>query len=122
MAKLAGKAGEVDTGSSVTGIKSWTIDYVVGTLETTDFSVSGVKAFIVGGSGWSGTFEGFKDGTPQGLAGASISLSLKESQTATQKWTGSAFITGVHATTASDGIVSYSYDFQGTSTLTVPTG
>ncbi|KKM73414.1 hypothetical protein LCGC14_1410690 [marine sediment metagenome] len=122
MAKLAGKAGEVDTGSSVTGIKSWTLDYTVDALETTDFSVAGVKSFIVGGSGWSGSFEGFKDGAPQGLAGASISLSLKESQTASQKWTGTAFITGIHPSTASDGVVSISYDFQGTGALTVATG
>jgi predicted secreted protein len=122
MSHLSGKDGILDKGTAVSGIKSWTIDYIVDTLETTDFADAGVKTYIVGCSGWSGTFEGFKEGAPQGLAGASITLSLKESATATQKWVGSAFITGVHATTSHDGIVSYSYDFQGTGALsTLPT-
>jgi len=122
MAHLAGKDGILDTGSEVVGIKSWTIDYVVDTLETTDFSDAGVKSYIVGCSGWSGTFEGYKDGAPQGLAGAAITLSLKESSTSTQKWVGSAYITGIHANAAQDGVVSYSYDFQGTGALsTLPT-
>ena len=118
MAHVAGKSGQVDTGAAVTGIKSWTIDYTVDMLETTDFADAGVKSYITGGSGWSGTFEGFKDGVPQGLAGASITLTLYEAASGSN-WTGAAFITGVHATTAHDGIVSYSYDFQGTAGLTV---
>ena len=121
MAHYAGTAGQVDAASNVTGIKSWTLDYTTDTLETTDFADAGVKAYIIGGSGWSGTFEGLKDGVPLGLAGASVAIALKETQTATQKWTGSAFITGIHANTSADGIVTYSYDFQGTGALTVPT-
>ena len=121
MAKLAGKAGQVDAASAVTGVKSWTLDYTADTLETTDFADAGVKTYIIGGSGWSGSFEGLKDGAPLGLAGASVAIALKESQTATQKWTGSAFITGIHASTSSDGIVTYGYDFQGTGALTAAT-
>ena len=119
MAHLAGKAGQVDAASEVTGVKSWTLDYTADTLETTDFADAGVKSYIIGGTGWSGSFEGLKDGAPLALAGASVAIALKESQTATQKWTGSAFITGIHASTASDGIVTYGYDFQGTGALTV---
>ncbi len=120
MAHVAGKAGYVSTGSTVAGIKSWTIDYTVETLETTDFADAGVKSYLVGCSGWSGTFEGYKDGAPQTLAGSSITLRLYEDNN--YLWTGTAFITGVHATTSHDGIVSYSYDFQGTGALTVPVG
>jgi predicted secreted protein len=120
MAHVAGKNGYVDTGSTVAGIKSWTIDYNSDALETTDFADAGVKSYIIGGSGWSGTFEGYKDGAPQELAGASITLSLYEDDT--HLWTGSAFITGISASTSHDGIVSYSYTFQGTGALTVPVG
>ena len=119
MSHYAGTAGQVDAASQVTGIKSWTLDYTVDTLETTDFADSGVKTYVVGCSGWSGSFEGFKDGAPLALAGSSISLALKETQTATQKWTGSAFITGIHINTAVDGIVTYAYDFTGTGALVV---
>ena len=119
MAHVAGKAGYIDTGSTVAGIKSWTLDYNVDMLETTDFGDAGVKSFIAGCSGWSGTFEGYKDGAPQGI-GSSITLKLYEN--ATYFWTGSAFITGVSASTSFDGVDSYSYTFQGTGALTVPLG
>ncbi len=121
MAHVAGKAGFVDTGSTVAGIKSWTLDYTIDPLETTDFGdVSTGKSYIMGCSGWSGSFEGYKDGIPQTLAGAAVTLKLYEN--ATYFWTGSAFITGIHATVSSDGVDGYSYDFQGTAGLTVPLG
>lgn len=119
MAHISGKAGYVDTGSTVAGIKSWTLDYNADMLETTDFGDAGVKSFIAGCTGWSGTFEGYKDGAPQGI-GTSITLKLYEN--ATYFWTGTAFITGVSASTAFDGVDSYSYTFQGTGALTVPLG
>ena len=121
MAHISGKAGQVDAAAEVTGVKSWTLDYTADTLESTDFADAGVKTYVVGGSGWSGSFEGLKDGAPLALAGASVAIALKETQTATQKWTGSAFITGIHASTSADGIVTYAYDFQGTGALTVAT-
>ena len=121
MAHYSGKAGQVDAAAAVTGVKSWSLDYTADTLETTDFADAGVKTYVVGGSGWSGSFEGLKDGAPLALAGASVAIALKETQTATQKWTGSAFITGIHANTSADGIVTYAYDFQGTGALTVAT-
>lgn len=119
MAHYSGKAGQVDAAADVTGVKSWTLDYTAETLETTDFADAGVKSYIIGPTGWAGSFEGLKDGAPLALAGASVAIALKETQTATQKWTGSAFITGIHVNTSNDGIVTYGYDFQGTGALTV---
>ena len=118
MAHLAGKSGYVDTGIAVTGINSWTLDYTSDTLETTDFADAGVKTYIIGCSGWSGSFGGYKDGAPQTLAGAAVTLKLYESATA--YWSSAAsgaFITGVHSSVSQDGVVSVSYDFQGTGTL-----
>ncbi len=119
MAKLAGKAGFVDTVGSgaagaVLGIKSWTLDYTTDALETTDFSVAGVRAYIVGCSGWSGSFEGYKDAAPQ-TQGASLTLRLYEN--ATCYWYGTALLTGTHPSTSFDGVVTVSYDFQGTGAL-----
>ena len=119
MAHLSGKAGYVQSPNTVAGIKSWTLDYTVDTLDATDFDDAGVRAYIVGCSGWSGSFEGFKDTTPLPLAGAAVTVKLYESQTANQFWTGSAFVTGIHINSSHDGIVTYSYDFQGTGALTV---
>ncbi len=121
MARVAGKAGEVTVGgASVTGIKSWSLDQVVDTPETTGFDSGGLKVYVPALSGWSGSFEGFKDGAPLTI-GAEIALVLKESQTATQKFTGQAIIKGLHPKTPVDGVVSYSYDFQGTGALTIAT-
>ena len=121
MARLTGTAGQVDAASEVTGVKSWTIDYVFDTPEGTGFDSSGRREYVIGLSGWSGSFEGVKDGVPLTI-GSSLSIALKESQTASQKFTGTAIVTGLHVTTAVDGIVTYSYDFQGTGALVIPTG
>jgi len=116
----SGKAGQVDTPAEKIGIKSWSLDYTVAMLDTTDFADAGVKTFLPGCTEWSGSFEGYKDGQAVALTtGASILLKLYETQTGGEFWTGQAFITGVHVTVDFDGIVSYAYDFQGTIGLTV---
>ena len=49
MGRLAGKAGSVNAGGgAIAGIKSWSVDYKVSTLENTAFDSSGVKGFIPG--------------------------------------------------------------------------
>lgn len=121
MSRLSGKAGQVTAPSSITGIKSWTLDYVFDTLEGTGFDSSAHRVYTPGLDGWSGSFEGFKDAAPLTI-GAEVALSLLESQTSTQKWTGQAIIKAVHPKTDVAGLVSYSYDFQGTGALVIPTG
>src|SRR3989304_7837044 len=103
---ISGKAGQVDAASEVLGIKSWTLDYTADALEATDFDDAGVKAYIIGGSGWSGSFEGFKDSTPLGI-GAEVYLVLGESTTAYQNWLGKAIITACFPATRIDGIETY---------------
>jgi len=123
MAHLSGKAGYVYTASAVSGIKSWTLDYTSDALETTDFYDAGIKSYIVGGKGWSGSFEGYKEGIEQILtADAASPVALKLYEDATYFWGGNAIITGVHSSAAHDGIVSVSYDFVGIAGLTPPTG
>ena len=130
MAKLAGTKGWVGASVSIAGINQWTLDYTVDMLETTDFSASGIASYIPGVSRWSGTFGGYKDGAPKSLGVATaIDLWLVESATAgvasasaeTNVWTGQAYISGIHPSTNFDGIASYSYDFQGTASITIPT-
>ena len=109
---------DIRAAKNVAGIKNWTLDYTTDALESTDFSASGIKAFIAGPSGWSGSFDGFKDGAPLSI-GSQVGLELAESTTTTQMWLGNVIITGVHPTTAIDGVVAYAYDFQGTDALRV---
>lgn len=110
---------DVQALAELDGMKSWTLDYTADTLETTDFADSGVKSYVIGGSGWSGAFEGFKDGVPLGI-GAEVYLTLGESNTAHQNWIGKVIITGAHPVTSTDGVVTYSYDYQGTGDLEAP--
>jgi predicted secreted protein len=121
LAKVAGTKGYVkDTASTVTGINQWTLDYTVDMLETTDFSASGVAAYIPGVSRWSGSFSGFKDGAPRAL-GVTDSVSIVLGEAPTTNWSGMAYISGIHPSTNFDGIVAYSYDFQGTGALNTAT-
>jgi len=102
---------------TVAGINTWSLDYTTDALETTDFADAGVKSYIVGGSGWSGSFAGYKDGAPLSM-GEIYGIELAESATGTQMWLGDIIITGVHPSVGYDDVVSYSYDFQGTNSLT----
>jgi len=123
---VSGKGGAVysttagATAIQVSGIKSWSLDYVGEALETTDFGDSGHRTYIPGLDGWSGSFEGFKDGKPIALGHKTV-VKLYETTVTGQFWSGSALITGMHPTVDVDGIASMTYDFQGTAGLTIPT-
>ncbi|MBA7602017.1 hypothetical protein ES703_09102 [subsurface metagenome] len=127
MGHISGKAGAVySTATGVTtyaatGMKSWSLDYVGDALETTDFGDSGHRTYIPGLDGWSGSFEGYKDGAPHIVVNHTAIIELRESTNSTQKWTGVAIITGGHPTVDVDGIIGLSYDFQGTGVLAPPT-
>jgi predicted secreted protein len=121
MARLVGYGGCVKVATNtIAGIRAWSLDQHVEAIETTGFDSSGKKVFTPGISEWSGSFEGFKDGAPLTI-GSEVALELQESATATQKHTGQAIITDFHPSNSVDGVVLYSYDFQGTSTLTIAT-
>ena len=110
----------IQAAKAVAGIRSWTLDAVMNTQETTAFDSSGHKTFVPTLDEWAGSFEGFKDGPPL-TKGTVVNLQLRESATVTQYWAGLAIITAVHPSTSVDGVVMYSYDFQGTKELAVPT-
>lgn len=105
--------------AEIDGIKSWTLDYTSEALNSTDFGSSGVSDFIPGITIWGGSFEGFKEGIPLSI-GSEVYLVLGETSTGSQCWIGKAIITGATPSTDHDGIVSYSYTFQGTEALEQP--
>ncbi len=105
--------------AEIDGIRTWNLEYTGDMLETTDFANVGVSAFIPGKTQWSGSFEGFKEGVPLGI-GSEVYLVLGETSTGSQCWLGKAIITSARPVVDNDGLVSYSYDFQGTGRLEVP--
>lgn len=119
MARLKGCGGNVKiAAAAVAGIRTWSLDYVMNVEDTTGFDSSCHKGFTATIDEWAGTFEGFKDGAPLAI-GTEVALELEEAATANQEWTGQAIITAVHPSTPVDGVVTYSYDFQGTGALVV---
>ena len=119
MGHYSGKAGSVLAPGVIAGIKSWSLEYTVDPLNTTDFGDAGVSSFLPGISEWHGSFEGYKDGVPIVGLHTEVALKLYETQTVDERWEGQAIITTIRPSTDYDGIVSYSYDFQGTADLTV---
>ena len=109
---------DIRAAKNIAGINTWSLDYTSDALEVTDFAKVGVKEYIVGGSGWAGSFAGYKEGIPLSI-GEIYGVELAESATTTEMWLGNIIITGVHPSVGHDGVVSYSYDFQGTGNLTV---
>ncbi len=125
MAHIHGKGGDlaIDGGASTTGARNWTLDYTGDPVDVTDYANAGVKAFIAGQTGWTGSFEVVKDGAPPHSMNASVTFDFEEIQDdASATWTGASIITGISVTTPIDGAVSYSYTIQGTGVLTVATG
>ena len=120
--RVVGYAGGVTVAgaSAMAGIKSWKVDYTFDTLEGTGFDSSGAKVYLPGLKGWSGSFEGYKDGAPLTI-GTEIALVLKETTESTQKYNGQAIINGLHPAVSVDGLAVVSYDFQGTAGLTIAT-
>ena len=117
MAELSGHLGSVVITDAVVDIKSWTCDYTGEALETTDFGDSGHRTYIAGLNGWAGSFEGSFAQEAMEALGAVAALELYVD--ASHYVTGAAVITGIHLGTAVDGIVTVSYDFQGSGELTL---
>ena len=111
---------DIRAAKTVAGIRSWTLDYTVDTIDTTDFTDGGAtnapRSFLPGLSSWSGSFEGVKDGAPLTIF-SQVGLELAESATVTQMWLGNVILTGIHPNVAADGLVTYTYDYQGVGEL-----
>ena len=110
----------IEGAKTIVGIKSWKLDYVFDVQDVTGFDSGGARVYVPTLKGWSGSFEGYKDGAPLSI-GTVVGLELQESSTATQQYRGSAIITGQHAATSVDGLATYAYDFQGTHALEIAT-
>ena len=124
MARLKGCGGSVIVGTGteqVDGIKEWTLDYTVNILDGRGFDDACEPNPVVGMKTWSGNFRGFKDGAPITTLHEVVALQLKESDTTGQVCTGSCIITGMHDRVSVDGLVEYSYDYEGKGTLTIAT-
>lgn len=109
----------------VAGIRAWSLDEAAKVQDVSAYSDGQDKVFAVTQKEWSGSFDGFKDGPPLQI-GTVIGLELMEAATVlpivpTASWRGSAIITNRRPASSVDGMVTYSYDFQGIHALEEPT-
>ena len=111
---------DIRAAKRIAGVRSWTLDQTVEAVESTGFDSSGHRTYTVGTDGWSGTFNGFKDGAPLTI-GSIVGLELRESATATQQYRGSVIITDLSVNVTVDGLVEYNYTYQGNDALMIAT-
>ncbi len=113
MANIVGKAAYVDIGGvTVAGIKNWTCDQTIDTIDVTSMSDSAptAKSYLMGLTDATGTFDGnHTDGTPQTL-GDSVTLKLYTD--GTDYYSMTAFITGINSAASVDGEVTVNYSYQ----------
>lgn len=111
---------QISAGAEVVGIREWSLDVGAGVEDSTSFSDGQAKVFTVTQTQWGGSFSGFKDGPPLAI-GTVVALELQESSAQSQMWRGSGIITNIRPSNSVDGVVGYSYDFQGIHALEWPT-
>ncbi len=118
MAEVHGKGGSITYSNLTQGVHSWEITVEADVVETTDFTDVGVKTYILGGKGWSGSCEANWDASNTAVAGDAASA-LVFTATSGKTYTGSAIIkTMVVKVTANDENRA-TYTFQGTGALTI---
>lgn len=117
MARVAGYQGQVNIGGAILGIREWSIDYVAAALDSSGYDGGQPKTFEVGQTEWSGSFSGPKNQAPETIGAAVTFIFYEIAADATRRWEGDGFITSVRPVSTVDGIVIYSYDFQGSGAI-----
>ena len=109
-------------GTVISGIKDWSIKYNLQAAEITNFQDLGVKRYIAGQSGWSGSFTGIKTGVPLNIVALGLVGGVfQEGTAAGQLWLGNLIITDLSPKVSVAGVVEYSYSFTGSGPLMLPT-
>ena len=122
MSAISGRYGSVTFADGQTTIKSWSLNYTADLYDSTNFDDStGGKSYVSGFTGWSGSFEGFYSTGNIAVPGSTGTITLKSSTGTAVAWNGSVIITGMDIGTAVDGLVTQSYNFQGTGALATST-
>ena len=126
MAVIKGKDGTVSAGgSNVANVTSWSCTQEADVLETSAMGTGGAKTYVGSMTSWSGTVECFLDTSAQHGAltvGDLVALVLDtdgSGSSAGSVYSGYVIITSAATTVGAADIVTVSFDYQGTSTLTI---
>jgi len=124
MAVKSGRYGSVTFASGQTYIKSWTLNRKADLYDSTNFDDStGGRSYVAGFTDWSGSFEGFySTGNTVAPGDTAAALILRTTSTGTTGlYYGTAIITAMDVVTGVDGLITQSYNFQGTGALATST-
>ena len=117
--EVAGKSGSITCTGLTAGVKAWSLNLVGDALETTDYSDVGVRTYIVGALGWTGSCEINWDTANTITVGDVIAALVFSIVGATEKYTGEAIVTGISISSSFDGVVTASITFQGSGACTL---
>jgi len=112
--EVAGYGGSITCTGLTAGVKSWSLDLVGDTLETTDYDDSGHRTYIAGLDGCTGSCEINWDTANTISIGDSITDLIFSVVGSTEKYTVDAIVTGISVSSSVDGLVTATVSFQGT--------
>ena len=123
MAVASGKEGSIVIGAANELLfRSWSIDYNQDPVEITSYGDAGVRTYAVGLTTWSGSAEGFCDGTTVPVLDAAATSAtfydIKDT-TSGNLWTGLVIVTGLSFNPSVDGTSTCNITFQGTGALAI---
>jgi len=116
--EVAGKGGSITCDGLTKGVKSWSLDLVGDALETTDYADAGVRTYIVGCTGWTGSCEINWD-TANTITVGTVIAALVFTIAAAEHYDGEAIVTSISVSSSFDGIVTASISFQGSGACTL---
>lgn len=116
MAEIHGNAGSITFTNLTAGVHSWSLSWDSDVHDVTDFADSTIRTFAGGLTTWTATAECRLDAANTAAPGDSATLTLNVDGTI--NYAGTAIITSMAVSTPVDDIVTVSYSFQGSGTLT----
>ena len=119
MSEVAGKGGSIACAGLTKGVKAWSLNLVGDALEITDYEDAGVRNFIVGPTGWTGSAEFNWDTTNTITVGTEIAALVFTVVSGSEYYTGKAIVTGISVSSSFDGVVTASITFQGSGACTL---
>ena len=117
MAEVHGNGGSITFTNVTAGVKSWTLNWAADTHDITDFADGTARTFKNGLTSWTASCECNYDATNTAdIEDAAATLTLIVGGAV--QYSGSALMTSMDVSTSVDGIVTMTYGFQGSGTLT----
>lgn len=121
---------QADPGTQLAGFFDWSLDLGADVAEVTDFGDAGIKAFIAGGSGWTGAARKhwMSEGNQDAWIGNTYTIRFFAKYVAVPSggdkayfYQGRAIVNGIATTEAHDTVVEQALTFQGIGAIALQT-